>query len=62
MALLNIRPTTMAGVKALLSYAVEANIDGQGWPAELLTDDGKTQQSWHQFLVENVAAAIPQCV
>jgi hypothetical protein len=26
-----------------------------------LLDDGKTQQSWHQFLVESVAAAIPQC-
>ena len=49
----------MAGVSALLRYAVEANTDGQGWPLEL--DDGKTQQSWHTFLVENVAAAIPQC-
>ena len=59
-ALLHARPTTMAGVKALLDYAVEANVDGQGWPGELLMNDGKTR-SWHHILVENVAAAIPQC-
>jgi len=26
-ALLNVRPTTLAGVTALLRYAVEANVD-----------------------------------
>jgi hypothetical protein len=59
-ALLNVRPTTLAGVTALLRYAVEANVDDQVWPAELLTDDGR-QRSWHQFLAENVAAALPNC-
>jgi hypothetical protein len=59
-SLLNIRPTTLAGVTALLRYAVEANVDDQVWPAELLTDDGR-QRSWHQFLAENVAAALPNC-
>jgi hypothetical protein len=59
-ALLNVRPTTLAGVTALLRYAVEADVDDQVWPAELLTDDGR-QRSWHQFLAENVAAALPNC-
>ena len=30
--LVNILPTTMAGVIALLRYAVDADTDGQGWP------------------------------
>jgi hypothetical protein len=38
-ALLNVRPTTLAGVTALLRYAVEANVDDQVWPVELLTDE-----------------------
>lgn len=57
-ALLNIRPTTMAGVTALLRYAVEA--DGVGWPDELVTAEGD-HRSWHQLLVEKVAAALPNC-
>jgi hypothetical protein len=61
-ALLNVRPTTLAGVTALLRYAVEANVDDQVWPAEPLTDDAGNQRSWHQFLVESVAAAISNCV
>ena len=60
-SLLNIRPTTLAGVTALLRYAVEANVDDQVWPAELLTDDAGNQRSWHHFLVESVAAALPNC-
>jgi hypothetical protein len=48
----------MAGVTALLRYAVEA--DGVGWPDELVTADGD-HRSWHQLLVERVAAAIPYC-
>jgi len=61
-ALLNIRPTTLAGVTALLRYAVEANVDDQVWPAELLTDDAGNRRSWHHFLVESVAAAMPKAV
>jgi hypothetical protein len=37
-------------------------VDDQVWPAEPLTDDAGNQRSWHQFLVESVAAAIPNCV
>ena len=60
-ALLNVRPTTLAGVTALLRYAVEANVDDQVWPVELLTDDAGYERSWHHFLVESVAAALPNC-
>jgi hypothetical protein len=60
-ALLNVRPTTPAGVTALLRYAVEANVDDQTWPVELLTDDAGNERSWHHFLVESVAAALPNC-
>lgn len=56
-----IRPTTLAGVAELLRYAVEANIDGEGWPPELLADDGKTTRPWQHFLIESVAVALPKC-
>jgi hypothetical protein len=59
--LLNVAPTTLAGVTALLRYAVEANVDDMGFPDKLLSSDGHTERSWHHLLVENVAAAIPQC-
>src|SRR6185295_18633464 len=55
-ALLNVRPTTLAGVTALLRYAVEANVDDQVWPVELLTDDAGYERSWHHFLVESLIA------
>ena len=48
--LVGVRPRTLAGITALLRYAVEANIDGQGWSVEL--DDGKTLRPWHHFLVK----------
>jgi hypothetical protein len=60
-ALIDIRPTTLAGVMELLRYAVEANVDGMGWPLELLADDDKTTRSWQHFLIESVAKALPQC-
>jgi len=47
-------------VTALLRYAVEANVDDQVWPVELLTDDAGYERSWHHFLVESVAAALPR--
>jgi hypothetical protein len=61
-ALLNIRPTTLAGVTALLRYTVDANVDDQVWPSDLLTDDAGNQRSWHHFLVESVAAALPKAL
>jgi hypothetical protein len=57
--LINILPTTAAGAAALLKYAVAADTDGEGWPTELQSDDGKTR-SWQYFLIANLAELLPQ--
>jgi hypothetical protein len=56
--LLNVQPTTQAGILALLKYAVEADTDGEGWPRDLISDGGKLRRSWHYFLIEGVAEAL----
>jgi hypothetical protein len=57
--LVNVRPATMAGVVALLNYAISADTDGETWPRELLSDDGKTIRSWHHFVIQNLAEILP---
>ncbi len=48
------RPTTFAGVIALLAYVNYADTDGEGWPDSLYADDTCTKtRSWHYFLVQN---------
>ena len=49
--LVNILPTTLAGVASLLRYVVDSDTDGEGWPSELEGDDGKTR-TWHHFLAK----------
>lgn len=58
-ALVSEAPATLAGVLALLQYANTADTDGMAWPAAL--EDGKTR-SWHYFLVEMLADALPAMV
>jgi hypothetical protein len=60
--LLNIHPTTMHGLIALLQYAVAADIDGVSFPEGLMSDDGKRSRSWQQFLLENIAEVLPDMV
>jgi hypothetical protein len=60
--LLNIHPTTMPGLIALLQYAVAADIDGVSFPDSLMSDDGKRSRSWQQFLLENIAEVLPDMV
>lgn len=60
-ALVTERPTTMAGVLALLAYASAADTDGEGWPAELYGDDD-TCRSWQFFLIERLAEVLPGLV
>jgi hypothetical protein len=59
-ALLNIRPTTQAGILALLRYVIKHDADGEGWHPDLLSDDGDGTKSRHfyYFLVENVAETL----
>jgi hypothetical protein len=56
--LLNVKPTTQAGILALLKYAVEADTDGVGWPDSLQSDDGKITRCWQFFLIEGVAEVL----
>ena len=56
--LVTVRATTLAGVLALLQYATAADVDGMGWPTDLVSDDGKLTRSWHYFLAERVAATL----
>jgi hypothetical protein len=60
-ALVNVPPATLAGVLALLQYANTADKDGEMWHHELQSDDGtKTKtRSWHYFLIETLAEALP---
>jgi hypothetical protein len=53
------RPTTVAGVLALLAYANAADTDGEGWPDDLYNDDSSKRRSWHFFLIEGLAEALP---
>jgi hypothetical protein len=60
--LLNVHPTTMPGLIALLQYAVAADIDGVSFPSDLMADDGKRARSWQQLLLENIAELLPDMV
>jgi hypothetical protein len=42
-----------------LYYSVSADIDGETWPQDLLSDDGETRGSWHRFLIHNLAEILP---
>jgi hypothetical protein len=53
--LINVLPTTMAGLVSLLQYAV----DGEGWPTSLESESGKNQ-SWRQLLIANLAEVLPE--
>jgi hypothetical protein len=59
--LVSVRPTTMAGMLALLQYANAADTDGEAWPCDLQSDDGKVR-SWHYFLIESLVEVLPGMV
>jgi hypothetical protein len=57
------RPTTIAGVLALLNYANKADTDGEGWPDALYADEAcKKIRSWHFLLIEGLAEILPGMV
>jgi hypothetical protein len=56
--LVDIRPTTAAGIIALLEYVLLCERRGDdGWP-DCLVDENDKPRSWHYFLMENLAAAV----
>jgi hypothetical protein len=55
--LLDVTPTTRAGVIALLRHAVSNDTDGEGWPRDLIGDDGKPH-CWQHYLLENILDAL----
>ena len=62
-ALINVMPTTIAGVIALLQYAVSADPDGQAWPDDLVADEfAKRSRPWYHFLIANLAEVLPGMV
>jgi hypothetical protein len=56
-ALVNIVPTTMAGVVALLQYVI--SIRPEEWPEGVHSDDDTESRPWHFFLIEMLAAVLP---
>jgi hypothetical protein len=55
--LVDVRPTTAAGIIALLEYVLLCERRGDGWP-DGLVDENDKPRSWHYFLMENLAVAV----
>jgi hypothetical protein len=56
-ALVNIAPTTMAGVMGLLQHAV--SIRPEEWPEGVQSDDDTETRPWHYFLIEMLIDVLP---
>jgi hypothetical protein len=56
-ALASTAPTTMAGVVALLQYAI--SIRPEQWPEGVHSDDDTETRPWHYFLIEMLIAVLP---
>lgn len=61
-ALVNIKPTTLAGGIALLQYAAVADPDGHSWPDLMPDETAKLSRPWHHFLIANLAEILPGMV
>jgi hypothetical protein len=55
--LVDVTPTTRFGIIALLQYAALNDTDGEGWPRDLVGDDGETH-CWQHFLLKNILEAL----
>jgi hypothetical protein len=56
-ALVNVAPTTMAGVLGLLQYAI--SFPPEEWPEGVESDDDTETRPWHTFLIETLIAVLP---
>jgi hypothetical protein len=61
-ALVNILPTTGAGLLALVHYAISADTDGEMWPDLFPDENSKRSRTWHHFLIANLAEVLPGMV
>ncbi|MEH2543217.1 MULTISPECIES: hypothetical protein [unclassified Bradyrhizobium] len=57
--LLNIAPTTIAGLCALVEHAVTSDVTGHLWPENLVSSEGKARP-WQHFLLENISEALKE--
>lgn len=61
-ALLDVKPTTMAGVIALLTYSEEhddAN-HGMGWPENIGCEELNNSRTWQYFLINSLIEILPE--
>ena len=60
--LLDVKPTTAAGVVALLTYAIDHDDreHGMGWPDAIGIADEPCARSWQFFLIQNMAEILPK--
>jgi hypothetical protein len=56
-ALVNVAPTTMAGVLGLLQYAI--SFPPEEWPEGVESDEDTETRPWHTFLIETLIAVLP---
>ena len=63
-ALLDVKPTTMAGVVALLTYDIDHDdaANGMGWPEAIGIADEPGSRSWQYFLIQNLTEILPKLV
>ena len=54
--LLNVAPTTMAGLCALVEHACTHDKDGRQWPDGLVS--GGITRSWYYLLLENISGVL----
>jgi hypothetical protein len=61
-ALLNVDPTTLAGVIALLTYATEYDdaTYGMGWPNDIEAEDLSNTRTWQYFVIANLTDILPK--
>ena len=65
-SLLDVMPTTIAGVSALLTYAADHACGGNSWPEGYVDENPKTEWdreqgvSWEVILHRNLARALPK--
>jgi hypothetical protein len=60
--LVTVRPTTRAGLFALLQHALMHDTDGTMWPQDLQSDDGASRRTWQYFLIANLVEILPELV